>query len=103
MTMMMVMARMIAMMMVIAHEGAAHVFGIARDSDRNPFPSSDHSHSHPLTSTKYHLINLKPGHRTFLMTRGETIFKTLESNHIREAPKKAFFLEGGGQESYTFK
>ena len=33
---------MVMMMMGIAWEGAAHVFGIALDSDRNPFPSSDH-------------------------------------------------------------
>ena len=37
------MMTMMAMMtMGIAWEGAAHVFGIALDSDRNPFPSSDH-------------------------------------------------------------
>ena len=32
---------MVMMMMGIAWEGAAHVFGIALDSDRNPLPSSD--------------------------------------------------------------
>ena len=40
--MMRMMMAVVMMMMGIAWKGAAHVFGIALDSDRNPFPSSDH-------------------------------------------------------------
>ena len=38
---MVVMMTMTMVMMMIACLGAAHVFGIALDSDRNPLPSSD--------------------------------------------------------------